>query len=168
MRKSARLVPGRLFGPSRNTVTVRNKEATGVASRAAGPGDMEQTGVVSFVESFMPLIEERRKRKRIPLHWPIRLFRQSSTPSVESTTENLTSNGFYCVSSEPFQLGEWVECIIAIPADSLGYSNAPVCLQCRSRVMRVENQTAGFGLGCYIESYDLLSHVKPMHRSQEP
>ena len=116
----------------------------------------------------MALLEERRKRKRIPLHWPIRLFRQSSAPSVECTTENLTSNGFYCVSSEPFQLGEWVECIIAIPADSFGYSSAPVCLQCRSRVMRVENQSDGFGLGCYIESYDLLNHAKPMHRSQEP
>jgi hypothetical protein len=107
----------------------------------------------------MVMSEERRKRKRIALHWPVRLFRHQGTPSVESTTENLTSNGFYCVSQEPFHLGERLECIIAIPAGSFGYSNSPISLQCRVRVTRVEDQTSGYGLGCYIEDYDLLTNA---------
>jgi hypothetical protein len=109
--------------------------------------------------------EERRKRKRIALRWPVRLFRQPSTPSVESTTENLTSNGFYCVSREAFHLGERLECIIAIPAGSFGYSASPIRLQCRVRVTRVEDQRDGFGLGCYIEDYDLL--VNSAHQAQK-
>jgi hypothetical protein len=115
--------------------------------------------------------EERRKRKRVALRWPIRLFRDQNAASVESTTENLTSNGFYCVSKEPFQLGERLECIIAIPAGSFGYADSPICLQCRVRVMRVEDQHAGFGLGCYIEDYDLLSnsgHARTLAGSREP
>lgn len=109
--------------------------------------------------------QERRKRKRISLHWPVRLFRNPGNASVESTTENLTSNGFYCVSKEPFELGEQLECVIAIPAGSFGYSEAPIRLQCRVRVMRVENQRDGFGLGCSIEDYDLLINSKEAHHS---
>jgi hypothetical protein len=116
----------------------------------------------------MAVSEERRKRKRIALHWPIRLFREHRNPSVESTTENLTSNGFYCVSREPFDIGERLECIISIPAGSFGYSDSPICLQCRVRVTRVEGQSDGFGLGCYIEDYDLLSNARAARRSAMP
>lgn len=110
--------------------------------------------------SAMVALEERRKRKRIALHWPVRLFRDPAAPSVESTTENLTSNGFYCISKEPFELGERLECIIAIPAGSFGYNESPIRLQCRVRVARVEGQQEGFGLGCYIEDYDLLTNSR--------
>jgi hypothetical protein len=109
--------------------------------------------------------EERRKRKRVALHWPVRLFRDLAAPSVESTTENLTSNGFYCVSREPFQLGERLECIIAIPAGSFGYSESPIRLQCRVRVTRIEDQNEGFGLGCYIEDYDLLTSARALSQT---
>jgi hypothetical protein len=114
----------------------------------------------------MVALEERRKRKRIALHWPVRLFRDPANPSVESTTENLTSNGFYCISKEPFALGERLECIIAIPAGSFGYNESPIRLQCRVRVARVEGQEAGFGLGCYIEDYDLLTNARSAQHGQ--
>lgn len=113
----------------------------------------------------MLVCEERRKRKRVALHWPIRLFRSPTATSVESTTENLTSNGFYCVCHEPFELGERLDCIITIPAGSFSYSASRICLQCRVRVTRVEDQSEGFGLGCYIEDYDLLVNSRESHRS---
>ena len=116
----------------------------------------------------MVLSEERRKRKRVALRWPVRLFRDPATPSVESTTENLTSNGFYCVSRESFHLGERLECIIAIPAGSFGYAESPIRLQCRVRVTRIEDQGEGFGLGCYIEDYDLLTAARALSHSTEP
>src|SRR5258708_13413678 len=112
----------------------------------------------------MLVSEERRKRTRIALHGPVGVFREPDTPSVESTTENLTSNGFYCVSREPFQLGERLECIIAIPAGSFGYAESPIRLQCRVRVTRIEDQGERFGLACYIEDYDLLINAR--HASQ--
>ena len=108
----------------------------------------------------MVATQERRKRKRIALHWPVYLYRDQGAPSVESTTENLTSNGFYCVSKEPFRLGEQLECVIAIPAGAFGYSEAPIRLQCRVKVMRVESQSESFGLGCYIEDYELVLNSK--------
>ena len=116
----------------------------------------------------MVALEERRKRKRIALHWPVRLFRDPATPSVESTTENLTSNGFYCISKEPFELGEQLECIIAIPAGSFGYNESPIRLQCRVRVARIQGQEDGFGLGCHIEDYDLLTNSRSGRHNMEP
>ena len=101
--------------------------------------------------------QERRKRKRVALHWPVRFYREPESPLIESTTENLTSNGFYCVSKEPFQLGEQLKCVIAIPAGALGYAERPVQLQCRVKVMRVENRSSDFGLGCFIEDFELLA-----------
>jgi len=112
----------------------------------------------------MDTFTDRRKRKRVGLRWPVRLFRRQEMRSVESTTENITSNGFYCVSREPFRLGERLECIIVVPSGSYGYSEAPICLQCRVRVTRVEDQQEGFGLGCWIEDYDLLVNSKAAHR----
>jgi hypothetical protein len=109
----------------------------------------------------MAATEERRKRKRIALHWPVYLYRNQSAQSVESTTENLTSNGFYCVSKEPFQPGEQLECVIAIPPGAFGYAEAPIRLQCHVKVMRVENQSENFGLGCYIQDYELIITSKP-------
>jgi len=104
----------------------------------------------------MQATEERRKRKRVALHWPVRLFRGSSTLAVECTTENLTIDGFYCFSKEPFLQLERLECIISIPAGRFGYSESPLVLQCRVCVTRVEHQKGSFGLGCLIEHYDLL------------
>jgi hypothetical protein len=109
--------------------------------------------------------EERRKRNRVALRWPIRLFRSLNGASVESTTENLTSNGFYCTSRERFALGERLDCIIAIPLGGVGYSRAPIRLQCRARVMRVEHSRDGFGLGCSIEDYDLLVNSRSANQS---
>ncbi|HXA06696.1 MAG TPA: PilZ domain-containing protein [Bryobacteraceae bacterium] len=109
----------------------------------------------------MANLQERRKRNRIALHWPVYLRRDPSATPVESRTENLTSNGFYCLAKEPFQLGEQLECTIAIPAGAFGYSESSIRLQCRVKVMRVENQSENFGLGCYIEDYELLLSSKP-------
>lgn len=105
----------------------------------------------------MVAMRERRKRTRIALRWPVYLYREQGAPSIESTTENLTSNGFYCVSKEAFQIGEQLECVITIPAGAFGYSDDPIRLQCRVKVMRVENQIGSYGLGCAIEDYELLT-----------
>jgi hypothetical protein len=110
----------------------------------------------------MVATRERRKRTRIALRWPVYLYREQGGPSIESLTENLTSNGFYCVSKELFQLGEQLECVIAIPAGAFGYSADPIRLQCRVKVMRIENQIDRFGLGCAIEDYELLTQSEPL------
>src|SRR5207245_10069527 len=102
----------------------------------------------------MDVSGERRKRKRVALHWPVRLLRLG-TPLGESRTENLSSEGFYWITQEPFKLGERLQCEIVIPGERFGSSESSIRLQCHVTVRRVENLRRGFGLGCHIEDYEL-------------
>src|SRR2546421_4125006 len=71
----------------------------------------------------MALSGDRRKYKRVPLHWPVRLFRQSGkllVEVVEGTTENLSTEGLYCITRERFGTGERLQCEIVIPGESFG------------------------------------------------
>ena len=108
----------------------------------------------------MALSDDRRKRPRVALRWPVRLFRQPEGPSIESTTENLSSQGLYCIASEPFKPGERLQCEIVIPGESLGSPDSSLRLQCHVTVRRVEHLDRGFGLGCHIEDYSVDSPMQ--------
>ena len=95
---------------------------------------------------------DRRAAKRLAVHWRVRLIGPIGGKSVESTTENLSRCGFYCVSWKKFKLGERIRCEITIPDAILG-SSAPVVLKCQVTVRRTESLQPGFGLGCQIEQY---------------
>jgi PilZ domain len=105
----------------------------------------------------------RRKHTRVPLKWPVRLIRQPGGPSVETTTENLSSEGLYCITSEPFKPGERLQCEILVPAESFGVFETPLRLQCRVIITRVESLRliGAFGLGCQIEDYTLATGSPP-------
>jgi len=104
----------------------------------------------------MAAFSERRKRRRVPLHWPVRLLRKSGNTPFESTTKNLSSEGFYCVIEEPFKRGARLQCEIVIPGKSVGLSES-IRLQCHVTIKRVEPLSNGFGLGCHIEDYSLVT-----------
>ena len=105
----------------------------------------------------MLLSDERRRRHRVALHWQVRLFRQPGAPPVETTTENLSSEGLYCIIREPFKPGERIQCEISIPV-TLGLET-PVVLGCHVTVKRVEPLRAigAFGLACQIEDYAIAA-----------
>jgi len=105
--------------------------------------------------------DDRRKRTRFPLHWTVRLFRQPGKPSVESITKNLSSEGFYCITSEPFKLGERLQCMIVIPGGGSFGLESSVGLECHVTVRRMEKLPSGFGLGCHIEDYTLTGGSPP-------
>ena len=105
----------------------------------------------------MAVSGDRRRRKRIPVHWRVRLFRQSERASVESVTENLSSEGLYCITQEPFKLGEDLKCEIVLPGEIFGSSEPSIRMQCHLTVRRVEHLDRGFGLGCHIEDYSLAT-----------
>jgi hypothetical protein len=103
----------------------------------------------------MALGGDRRKRKRASLHWPVRLFRRPEGQSIQSITENLSSEGLYCITKEPFKPGERLRCEIVIPA-TFGLES-PIVLECHVTIRRVESLHRGFGLGCHIEDYTLAT-----------
>jgi hypothetical protein len=102
----------------------------------------------------MRVTAERRKRARMGLVWPVRLTWADGARSVDSNTRNLSSQGFYCIAEEPFEVGDWLDCVLALPqaydAEGSGY-----CLCCRVEVVRVEAVDQGFGIACRIEGFSL-------------
>lgn len=101
---------------------------------------------------------DRRKRKRVSLHWPVRLL-QPGRPSVVTSTENISSEGFYCNVKQPFRIGERLQCEIMIPGESFGLQEPTIRLRCQVTVRRVESSIKidAFGLGCHIEDYALIT-----------
>jgi hypothetical protein len=72
-------------------------------------------------------------------------------------TENLSSEGLYCITERRFKTGERLLCEIILPGVGLGYPESSIRLQCNITVRRVENLQRGYGLGCQIEDYALLT-----------
>jgi hypothetical protein len=104
--------------------------------------------------------QERRRRVRTPLHLPVIFFASEYRAAVETTTQDLSSGGFYCISPVPFPVNEVASCYIKIPIYQLDRSEQMLALKCRLRVVRVELLgEANYGVGCEIEDYCFLRAV---------
>jgi hypothetical protein len=72
--------------------------------------------------------------------------------AVETITRNLSSGGFYCLSSRPFAVGERLQCALQVPTTDPAQRTCR--LECHVLVMRVESAVDGqFGIACRTEDY---------------
>jgi hypothetical protein len=108
-------------------------------------------------------VGDRRHRVRLPLQWPVRFQRSEGAQEIGGQTENLSSEGFYCILEEPLDVEERLECSIGIPNVSLVSAASGPELRCAVRVVRVERTLSGarFGVACRIERYMLLPSQNP-------
>ena len=99
---------------------------------------------------------ERRKYERLPLRLPVRLSRGGVTVG-SGVTENVSSQGFYCVSPDPFALGDRLQVVLLLPAHNLDHVEMRVCLTCQAHVVRLDPTWLGpgFGIGFRIEMHSL-------------
>ena len=103
---------------------------------------------------------DRRGRPRLKLSYRIRLYRPDKQDvAVTAQTENLSSQGFYCVSEEPFSPGDRLQCELSIPAPHVPREN--LTLHRRVRVLRLEIKglEPGYGMACKFE--DSLADAEP-------
>ena len=109
--------------------------------------------------------EDRRRTKRLSLRWVVKLTRPLDGRVVRCVTDNLSIEGFHCVCDLPFLPGERLDCVLELPAQRMGYSEADIHLECRVRVVRVEafGSEPRFGIACQIEDYHPV--VKPRFRT---
>ncbi len=100
---------------------------------------------------------ERRRRTRMRVHWPLRLHKANANEIVETTTYDLSSDGFYCLAKTSFVPGEAVACTLGVPTHHPNGADRVVSVECRVRIVHVESRQEGlYGLGCRIEEYRLL------------
>ena len=105
---------------------------------------------------------ERRKRERVALQCPIRIIASPGGQVGDAIVVNISCQGIYCLSQFPFTPGEQLRCAISISPNGFQPEDVPLSLQCELRVVRVEETSAGFGMGCRIEEYALAR----VHRGQ--
>jgi len=100
---------------------------------------------------------ERRKRVRTSVHWAICLFQSGSGEAVETITRDLSSNGFYCLSSVPFECGDVLICSLQIPTHEWRHDEGTLALECKAKVVRSEPAMGEglCGIACQIEDYRL-------------
>lgn len=102
--------------------------------------------------------QERRKRMRTLVHWPVLLLRDRGAEAIDTVTQNLSSGGFYCLSPLALTPGESILCALRVPAHDPNGGNRALALECKVSVLRAEAASDGFfGIACRIEDYRLIA-----------
>ena len=106
---------------------------------------------------------ERRRSRRVPLHWTLYLACKGSGHRLRTTTININKDGFYCLLDQPLSPGKQIDCDIVIPAHRSQDPEDVVYLRCRAQVVRVEKigGATEFGVACQIEDYCLICRASP-------
>ncbi len=103
----------------------------------------------------IPVTVERRKEPRLDLRIPVLLIGAEYEKPVRSDTLNISKNGFYCATKEPFVPGDRLRCLLYI-SGPCGSKESELYLDAAVEVMRVLVDTSGFGLGCRIGDYHVV------------
>ena len=106
----------------------------------------------------------RRKRTRAQLHWPLSFSLTGTTDTVQTITQDLSSDGFYCIANARFVPGEARHCTLLVPTHHPGGENSPLHVLCKVRIIRVEvtGERGFYGVGCQIMDYRLLNSARGM------
>jgi hypothetical protein len=96
------------------------------------------------------------------LRLPVLLFRNESENPAHGETTNISNDGFYCTTNEPFAPGERVRCLIALPSlTGIKSDQRALCLDGTAEVVRItaDEREAGFGIGCFLSAYHVVQRV---------
>lgn len=103
---------------------------------------------------------ERRKRTRLRLRLPLLLLRTESETPLWTETADISNNGFYCTTAEPFAPGDSLTCLIELPVHPTSPdSGGHLYLEASVDVVRiVVHNGNGFGIGCQIREYRVINN----------
>jgi PilZ domain len=107
----------------------------------------------NLIGSYEPgEVTERRRRARTRVRWQVRFLQGEDVSGFLTTTQNLSSEGFYCLSPVLLRPGDRTLCILEVPTNQ---SSGILLLKCKAQVIRVEpvNPDGFYGVGCHIEDY---------------
>lgn len=106
---------------------------------------------------------DRRRRPRLKLAYPVRLRQMGEKEQVETRTEDLSCEGFLCVSEHVFSPHEILECELVIPSREADQPvpEHDIVLCCRAEVVRVVPEVLGgmFGIACRFADYSINREV---------
>jgi len=101
---------------------------------------------------------DRRRRRRLRLAYPLRLYRSGEAFRTETKTEDISCEGFFCVTDRHFSPFETLECELLIPFQEEGLpTEHDIILRCQAEVVRVVQHVdeAAFGIACRLSDYTI-------------
>lgn len=103
---------------------------------------------------------DRRKRQRLALRWPLKLWR-GQEPAINTHTANVSADGFYCLSSAPFSPGDVVTALLQISGIPRDLVYDSLVIRCEVVVVRTEElaNTDAHGVACRIVKYSVLQNA---------
>ena len=113
---------------------------------------------------------DRRGRQRLKLPYSIVLHRMGETAGVQTATEYISSDGFFCISEQPFSPNEKLDCEVLIPnQDSRSSGGESLVLHCRAEVVRVvtDGIKPGYGLACRLKDYTVSRTILKQTRANQ-
>jgi hypothetical protein len=102
---------------------------------------------------------ERRNYERIPLHCTVALWNPREGGVTSTTTEDLSSEGFYCLCEEPYAPGERLQATLEVPCTYWSSHRAgSLVLHCEVEVMRVvlRGSEENFGVAFRVNDYVVI------------
>ncbi len=107
---------------------------------------------------------DRRRRIRLPLQLPVRFYRGKGEAPIRGTTQDMSSDGFFCFAQANFTPGESIVCTLEYPAYAPGLPDSKLVITCRVRIIRlVSGATRELnGVGCQIQDFECsyLTHIR--------
>ena len=100
---------------------------------------------------------DQRQAPRFTSELPVRMGR------VTGVTRDYSSSGVYFRTAEPVTIGEKVEFILILEHEPTVHE---VQINCTGEIVRVEPQTAGYGVAVNLETYTLSCSEVCKRRTQ--
>jgi len=108
-------------------------------------------------------LPDRRRRPRLRLAYSVRLKRRGDAARIETKTEDVSCEGFLCLTEQLFSPREILDCELIIPGESYGRAaDDAIVLHCTAEVVRVVPQAnnAVFRIACRVADYTIGQYVE--------
>jgi hypothetical protein len=100
---------------------------------------------------------ERRRRQRFALRCAVEFER--NTAVLKGSIVNISSRGFFCITSEPLVEGEQLRCTVDLTDCARGVRWLGMNLNCDVIVLRSTPMAEGYGNACVISDYSVARPV---------
>ncbi len=115
-----------------------------------------------LIAEYLRMTSERRAQSRSNLRAPVFVLRAGCTTALRTETEDVSMDGFFFYTHEPFAPGERLHFLLFLPAPARSAADAKtVGLQGLAEVTRVVTSPlrSEFGIGCRLVSYRVLPNI---------
>ena len=120
-----------------------------------------------FATLLTPEAPDRRRRPRLRLAYPLRLRHSGTGSWIKAKTQDISCEGFFCITEPVFSLREKLRCTLLIPSDIDGPTSVgTIVLHCQAEVVRVvrRGDTSFLGVGCRLWDYEIERETADRYR----